>query len=192
MSLENDIRKVLETSYKDAIKVYESINNYAIEIGVVDARTGERYKFQKEIKTTKSGIKQTKQKKVQDDGLNNAELMYIHENGSPKMKIPARPVLEYTINYAWNTLLDETLDRISDGCFNNHWNEKQVKDELLKCCKRLQNYAREMIYNNDGMLKRNALSTALAKGFNHPLFRTGQLARSIDCILVDKRNYTDK
>lgn len=114
-------------------------------------------------------------------GINNAELMFIHENGSPLNRIPARPVLHMTISYA-QTMLKQTLDKalkayLSEGLAG-------YERELNKLCIRMENYARDIIYKNDGRLAPNAPSVAAAKGGNHPLFVTGQLARSITCRLV--------
>ena len=50
----------------------------------------------------------------------------------------------------------------------------------------MENYARDIIYLNDGRLAPNTPKTIKGKKEigNHPLFRTGQLARSISCRLV--------
>ena len=170
-----DIEAILKDAFKEATEVYNSINNYAVEIGVL-----ENISRKEDKKTTKA-----KAKIIPSTSITNAELMYIHENGSPKRGLPARPVLDYTIAYTSKKLLPETLKRIEDGCFNKNWSKEDVRLELDKMCKRMQNYARQLIYSNDGRLKRNATSTVLLKGFNHPLFKTGQLARSITCRLID-------
>lgn len=114
-------------------------------------------------------------------GLTNAELMFIHENGSPLHNLPARPVLQMTIDWANNSgLTSKTIDKYLDVYLKTNSFEKAEK-ELSKFCLKLQNYARRIIYDNDGKLEANAPSTIKRKGFNHPLFVTGQLARSITC-----------
>ena len=148
-------------------KILEILNNYRIEIGVFS-----------------SDKERTEEEEKVSLGITNAELMYIHENGSPVRNIPPRPVLEMTINYCRDNLLDKTIDKIINNVLNNNWKEKEIESELNKLCVRLQNYARDIIYLNDGRLAPNSPAVAKAKKGNHPLFDTGQLARSITCQLV--------
>lgn len=157
-----DINEVIEEAIKQERDTYASINDYAIEIGVVSSETNRK----KTISIT------------------NAELMFIHENGSSINHIPARPVLEITINDAIKTLLPSTINRIYDGCFKQHWNKEQVRKELEKMCIRIQNMARNIIYKKDSRLSPNSSATIKAKGSDVPLLDTGQLARSITCRLV--------
>lgn len=147
-------------------KIIEQLNNYQIEIGVIS--------------------KNTKRKDKISIGLTNAELMYIHENGSPVNNIPARPVLAMTINWCRTNLINKTLDKIVDNVYQNNWSIEQVELELNRMCVRMENYCRDIIYSNDGRLIPNAPSVAKRKKGNHPLFDTGQLARSITCKLVKK------
>lgn len=157
------IQQILEEAIQQEREVYASINDYAIEIGVVSA-DAERKKL--------------------NVGITNAELMFVHENGSSLKHIPARPVLELTIKDAIKKLLPDTINRIYDGCFKQHWSKAQVKNELEKMCVRMQSMARRMIYKKDSRLPANKPSTIKAKGSDVPLLDTGQLARSITCRLV--------
>lgn len=156
----------IETALNEAKKAIESVNDYVIEVGVIDASDSKR--------------------KIVEFGINNAELMFIHENGSPLRNLPARPVLELTIQNAISTLLPKALDRISDGCFNKGWNEDDVRKELEKMCIRMQNYARNVIYRSN-LLAPDSPATIKRKGSDRPLLDTGQLARSITCRLSLKR-----
>lgn len=142
------------------------VANYEIEVGVVS--------------------KGTNRKNIIKVGITNAELMFIHESGSPLRNIPARPVLQMTLEYAQQNLLDNTLDKIFDGIFNKNWTETEIEKELNKMCIRMEIYARDIIYLNDGRLAANAPRVAALKKGNHPLFDTGQLARSITCRIVKK------
>lgn len=157
-----DIEKMLDDAVKKMTEAYNSINDYAIEIGVVAA----------DNKRTTMTV-----------GINNAELMFIHENGSPLRNLPARPVLQLTIEDALRKLVPDTINRIYDGCFKNSWTKEQVKKELEKMCIRMQNTARNIIYKSN-LLVPDAPSTIKAKGSDRPLLDTGQLARSITCRLV--------
>lgn len=147
-------------------KIFESINDYEIEIGVISSTDKRKSKF--------------------NVGLTNAELMFIHENGSPLRNIPARPVLEMTLQYTQSTLLQQTVDSCVEGVFELGWVKSDIEKELEKLCIRMENYAREIIYSNDGRLVPNSREVARRKKGNHPLFDTGQLARSIVCKLVKK------
>ncbi len=142
----------------------KNLPTYEIQIGVISANTNR---------------KQTVQV-----GLTNAELMFIHERGSPLRNLPARPVLQMTIDYANQHLLNNAIDKAINAYINSGFDLAAFELELKKLCMRMQRYARELIYSNDGRLAPNALSTERAKGFNHPLFKTGQLVKSITCELL--------
>ena len=118
-------------------------------------------------------------KRKKDNGVTNAELMFIHENGSPMRNIPKRPVLSISIDYIERMgVLNKSLDKAIDVYFKSNKIEefeKQLKILALKT----ENVAREIIYQNQGILASNSPSTIRKKGDNHPLFDTGQLARSI-------------
>ena len=161
MSLE--IEKILDESLKKAKEAYNSIADYSIEIGVI-ASNNER-----------------KQPLVKD--ITNAELMFIHENGSPLRNIPSRPVLQYTLQDSIKTIVPETIDRIYEGCFRKNWNKDDVKQELEKMCIRIQSHAKKIIYRSN-RLAPNKPGTIKAKGSDRPLLDTGQLARSITCRLI--------
>ena len=142
-------------------KYLASIPQYQIQIGVFSTKT--------------------KRKTTYNVGITNAELMFIHENGSPLHHLPARPVLKMTIEYG-NTLIKTVMKKALKAYVET--GEQGLEKELNKMCVRMENYAREIIYSNDGRLAPNAPSVAARKKGNHPLFDTGQLARSITCKLV--------
>lgn len=130
------------------------------------------------------GVKTGKTARTVKVGVTNAELMFIHENGSPLRNIPARPVLQMTIDYANTHLLDKALSKAIDAYVESSFNIASFENELNKLCMRMENFAREVIYSNDGRLAPNAPSVAAKKKGNHPLFDTGQLARSITCRII--------
>lgn len=151
---------------------FREIPTYYIEIGVF-SEDGERQKDAD--KKTKDVIRL---------GINNAELMYIHENGSPINRIPARPVLQMTINQAKKEWLENAIMRAINAYVRSGFNIKEYEKELERLCMKMEKYARDIIYLNDGRLAPNAPSVAKRKNGNHPLFDTGQLARSISCRLI--------
>lgn len=142
-------------------KIFDAIPQYVIQIGVFSTKT--------------------KRKTTYSVGITNAELMFIHENGSPLHHLPARPVLKMTIEYG-NTLIKSVMQKALKAYVEV--GEQGLEKELNKLCIKMENYAREIIYSNDGRLAPNAPSVAARKKGNHPLFDTGQLARSITCKLV--------
>lgn len=129
------------------------------------------------------GIFTSKSKRKVLVGVTNAELMFIHENGSPLRNIPSRPVLQMTLQYASANLLPKTVNKCIDLVLAGY-SEDDIKRELDKLAIQIENYARKIIYSNDGRLAPNAPSTIARKGDNHPLFDTGQLARSITCRVI--------
>ena len=153
----DDLEKELKKTFEEATKAYRSVNDYIIEIGVVEEKTKR---------------KKTK-KKLAIVGITNAQLMFIHENGSPLKHIPARPVLQYTIQDTIKTLLPTTL---------NNWTKADVKLELEKMCIRMQSIARRIIFRSN-RLEKDSPGTIKAKGSAQPLVDTGQLGRSITCQL---------
>ena len=151
--------------FEQLLSKFSSLPEYVIEIGVITANN--------KRKTVKAQI-----------GLTNAEIMFINENGSPLRHIPARPVLQMTIDWANKNLLNDTISKAVDAFISSNFDERAVEREIEKMCVRMENYARDLIYSNDGRLAPNAPSTIKRKGDNHPLFDTGQLARSISCRLI--------
>lgn len=144
-------------------ELIESLSKYSIEIGVIS--------------------EDTEREETVSYGITNAELMQIHENGSPIKNIPARPVLDLTIMWTEQRLIKKVLDTIIEGVFEKNWGKVEIERELSRMCIRMENHAREIIYDNDGTLAPNLPQVAKRKKGNHPLFDTGQLARSITCKL---------
>ena len=156
--MSEDFEKIIE-------RELSKLPTYSIEIGVfsVDSQRTEKYRV----------------------GINNAELMFIHENGSPTNNIPSRPVLQMTIDhFNSNGMIQKVVDRALSAYVSSNFDRETLEKELNKLCVRMENYAREIIYSNDGRLKPNSPRVAKKKKGNHPLFDTGQLARSITCRLV--------
>lgn len=145
----------------DLAQIKFNFPEYIIEIGVMSDKS--------------------QRKETVELGINNAEILYINENGSPLRNLPARPVLDLTIKWANDTnLIRETLNKAIDAYLVNY-DEKDVDKIVDRMCIKIQSHARRIIYDNDGTLAPNAPSTIKKKGDNHPLFDTGQLARSITC-----------
>lgn len=145
-------------------RLLEALNDYVIQVGVISGDSKER--------------------KTVSFGLTNAELLFIHENGSPVKNIPPRPVLQKTIEYARKNLIDKFLDTCFDKIINNEWDNSMLETELGKLCIRIQNYAQQGLLSNTLGLEPDKPSTIKRKGSDIPLVDTGQLARSIVCKYV--------
>ena len=161
----NDIVKNISQLIVNDLSNSTTFGEYVIELGVFSGNT-------------------TRKDETVSIGITNAELMFIHENGSPIRNIPERPVLQMTLNWAKDNIILETLARCSDGLMKHSWTNEMIEKELNKMAIRIQKYARDIIYSNDGRLEPNKPSTIARKGDNHPLFDTGQLARSIRCKVI--------
>lgn len=119
-----------------------------------------------------------------DEGVTNAQIMFFLENGryiEGKEVMPPRPVIQWTIDYFKTYELDKAIDKMLNVYLSTGKLES-LEIEIGRFCERMSLHAQEMIYSNDGRLPANKPSTIKRKGFNHPLFVTGQLARSITCI----------
>lgn len=122
-----------------------------------------------------------------DTGINNAELMYIHEYGAPSRGIPPRPVLQYTIEWMRTESLEPALIKALNAYVETKFTPSAFEKELKRYCMRVQNYARDLIYDRDPRLVPNKPATIKAKGSDLPLFDTGRLARSITALLLKSK-----
>ena len=94
--------------FLDQIKTaLNEINNYRLEIGIFS----------------------TKSKRKIQVGVTNAELMFVHENGSPLRNIPARPVLQMTLDYANQNLVSKTVDKCIEFALDGKLNEIKIELE---------------------------------------------------------------
>ena len=174
---------------------FREIPTYYIEIGVFseDAKRDEEIQEKKIItkKLTKKKLTKKKFRKKEEDedeGVTNAQLLFIHENGSYLKNpiIPKRPVLAMTIKHAKKEWVNNTIKKAIIEYVKSGYDIRAYENELKKLCMKMENYARDIIYLNDGRLVANSPSTIRGKKDigNHPLFRTSQLAKSISCRLI--------
>lgn len=161
---------------------FSKFPSYVIEVGVLSGKEKKRQKGRfNTAEDTKKYAESHKEEKVQI-GITNAELMYIHENGSPLHHIPARPVLQLTIDWVNSSgMINEIISKIIDTYIVTDGNLDEVDKAVERFCLKIQNYARKLIYDKDPRLTPNAPSTIAKKGSDTPLLDTGQLARSITC-----------
>lgn len=113
--------------------------------------------------------------------VSNAELMFIHTNGSPLKGIPARPVIEPAIEQ--NTeriaeLLKSAAIAALDG------NMSGAHSGLEKAGQHGENAVKE--YFTSGNLTPNKPATIKRKGSDRPLIDTGALRQSITHVVKEK------
>lgn len=161
------------------VKVIENMPHYEIKIGV----------FSGNAKREEATV-----------GVTNAELLFIHEEGSPARNLHGYHVLEKVIDYANKNLLEKAMTKAIMGYLDTA-SEESIEKPLKDMCMRMENYARSLIMDNEVLQAEhpNSYTTAKAKwekepgnkgkqypglpAGSHPLFDTGQLTRSITCVL---------
>lgn len=125
-------------------------------------------------------------KSNQKVGVTNAELLFMHTNGSPINNVPARPVIEpaiYNDRERIAKMLSKAFSLKLDG--KNEEAEKQLKLVGM----RSQNVCRAWFTNPDNGWPPNAPSVynnKLKKGSTDPkpLIDTGELRKSITYVVV--------
>lgn len=127
------------------------------------------------------GVPQEKaEREGNSEPITNAELMFIHTNGSPIKNIPKRPTIEPTI--------DENKERISEmfkKTVNKILSNKEDgRADLEKIGLWTVNKIKAKFGSDD--LIPNAPSTIAQKGDNNPLIDTGQLRNSITYVIRRK------
>lgn len=115
--------------------------------------------------------------------INNAALMYIHENGAPEVNIPARPVVHPAIA----SIKDELIAEQKEGA------KKVLSGNLSAvnaCFQRMgimaQNAMRKRITEGPFIpLKPSTIAERRARGFKgtKPLIVTGQLRRALTYVV---------
>lgn len=123
-----------------------------------------------------------------EDGITNAELLFIHTNGSPKNNIPARPVIEPAIKNDQERLTS-MMKKASRLALEG---DKQEAIRQLKLVgMRGQNISRAWFVNPDNGWAPNSPGVyrrKLAKGSTDPkpLIDTGELRKSITYVVETK------
>lgn len=113
--------------------------------------------------------------------ITNAELLFVHEHGSPVKNIPPRPVLKPAI--------ENNIDKIKflyEEEFNNLINIKSNPNFLNELGLFSQNVIRERFTNNDWSPLME--KTIKKKGSTNPLIDTGELRKSITYVVRNSTN----
>lgn len=127
---------------------------------------------------TTSKKKQARLKKVASSGINNAELLFIQENGSPINKIPARRVLSPSIEADGNRqAIKNELDLSIKA--NLAGDKENAEKRMLRAALAGQNAARKWFTDGRNGWQKNADSTIAQKGSDRPLIDTGAMRAAI-------------
>ena len=118
--------------------------------------------------------------KQADGKINNAQLMYIHTNGSPARGIPARPVIEPALA-ANKELIGEALNAAADALLAG--NAKEAEKAFKSAGQLGANAAKRWFRDPRNGWAENLPSTIKAKGSDRPLIDTGELRRSITYVV---------
>ena len=165
--------KVLESvdKFVSLKKAIEFINDHAVYVGIQDS-SNEREEEKNEV--------------------TNAELLYIHSNGSPVRNIPARPVIEPAIKNDAERL-HKMMAKSAQYAFDGQ--EEKAVEELKKAGMRGQNVSRDWFYNDENGWSPDKPSTIQAKKNKHKniknyeprtLIDTSQMKNSITYFVKTK------
>jgi hypothetical protein len=128
--------------------------------------------------TTNSAKKKTYLTKAATSDINNAELLFIQENGSPAKGIPARKVLKPSIEADGNR--QAISNEISKSIKSTLGGDKEgAEKNMLRAALAGQNAARKWFTDGRNGWQKNADSTIARKGSDRPLIDTGALRASI-------------
>lgn len=129
------------------------------------------------------GIPQESNTARKDSKVTQAELLYIHTNGSPARNIPARDVLESAIknsNDQIKELMKESLLKALEGDING------AMSGLKKVGIQGANVSKEWFTNPKNNWSPNSKLTIKAKKSERPLIDNGELRKSITSIVREK------
>jgi hypothetical protein len=130
-----------------------------------------------------AGLAKGKKKKAQlvkaaKTDVTNAELLFIHTNGSPINKIPARPVLQPAIQADGNKQsiareIEASIKASLDG------DKPLAEKKMMRAALAGQNSARRWFTDSRNGWAPNTPGTIKRKGSDRPLIDTGALRASI-------------
>lgn len=126
------------------------------------------------------GVPQEKSSRKGSGKVTNAELLFIHTNGSPVRGIPARPVLQPAIENdkeRVGEMLGKAIDAATSG------NKEQVVPALERAGQYGANICRAWFTNPSNSWESNSEETKKRKKSSRPLIDTGEMRKSITYIV---------
>ena len=170
------LQKIVSNKIEDKLKDFP---RYIVEIGIFKADTAGQYI------NSKGEIVSPNNKRenvgLGDKAITHAEILFFMEYGAPTLNIPERPVLQQTVEWAKQNLLQSTIEKGLAAYFKTGKIES-FELEVQKLCMRMESHVKTGIRRKQFDIAPNALSTIEAKGSDIPLLDTGQLANAIQCV----------
>ena len=126
------------------------------------------------------GVPQEKSSRKGSGKVTNAELLFIHTNGSPVRGIPPRPVLQPAIENdkeRVGEMLGKAIDAATSG------NKEQVVPALERAGMYGANICKAWFVNPSNSWKPNSPETEKRKGSKRPLIDTAEMRKSITYIV---------
>ena len=163
--------------FQDTLKKFDSLQVY---VGIPQEKSSRQ---QVAHVATKTGALRTKRLKAMDANITNAELMYIHTNGSTLRGIPARPVIEPAI-FDDKANIAAELKTAAEGALAG--NKSQMMTGLNRAGMEGQNAARGWFVNPKNNWAPNTPATIEVKGSSKPLIDSGQLRKSIIYVIGEE------
>lgn len=118
-----------------------------------------------------------------DSPVTNAELAFIHSNGSPLQNIPPRPFIQPAIKQpATKRLIGAEFKAAGSAALQG--NEREAREHLERAGMIGANAAKRYVLEGDHLTP-NAPSTIAAKGSDRPLVDTNQMVRSVTSVVVE-------
>lgn len=123
-----------------------------------------------------------------DESITNAELLFIHTNGSPINNIPARPVIEPALKND-RERLGKMMEKVALSALENNFEEADKNLKLTGM--RGQNVSRAWFTDPKNGWPPNSPAVIMAKRRKgstnpRPLIDTGELRKSITYVVVSK------
>jgi hypothetical protein len=117
--------------------------------------------------------------------INNAQLVFIHTNGSPLRHIPARPIIEPAIEDKENAAsICEELKLAATAALEGK--PEEVTRQLKRAGLDAQNRVRAWFTNPKNHWAPNAASTIRRKGSDKPLIDTGSMRKAITYVVSEE------
>ena len=128
------------------------------------------------------GIPEDKATRKKDGKVNNAQLMFIHTNGSPLKKIPKRPVIEPAIEASGNKEpITEELGEAAHAILDS--DPEAARQHLKRAGMTGQNAARAWFTDPRNHWQKNSKETIQRKGSDRPLIDTGEMRKAITYVV---------
>lgn len=118
-----------------------------------------------------------------DNAVTNAQLLYIHTNGSPVNKIPPRPVIEPAISDDKENI-GEIFKKATQKAMEG--NIEGMRGELERAGLRGENVSKGWFTNPKNGWQPNLPVTINRKASSRPLIDTGELRKSITHVIRKK------